>query len=336
VTGYSWLSSFFSDIGSFFRSIFSSPIVRAIVQIAIAAILTPIFAGAVYIAAAASTAIVTGLSGGKLGDVLKAAAIAGATAFAFWEVGNVTGAQATTFGTPNYLANVAGHAAVGCLSAVASGGQCGPGALSGAAGSVAAPLVVDAFPNAQSDLGQRLEGSAVSGVVGGLASVAGGGKFADGAVTAAFGYLFNDSDHPNNQLTSGWGGGFDPDQWQLVGTTTGDPLTFTAGNLIGVLASSSAGPLPTNQFWFSVNALPLDQYGNLIPSMPAEYEAPTLYSSGLTGFGNTNPFTFQALQPGIVPATGYRWTVGIPPQQDAHGNYDFDTIRVYIPKVPTQ
>jgi hypothetical protein len=32
----------------------------------------------------------------------------------------------------------------------------------------------------------------VQGVAGGLASVAGGGKFENGAVTAAFGYLFND------------------------------------------------------------------------------------------------------------------------------------------------
>jgi hypothetical protein len=63
-------------------------------------------------------------------------------------------------------------------------------------GSAAAPLRVDAFPRrARADLVQRLEGSAFSGVVGGLASVAGGGKFADGAVTAAFGYLFNAAVH---------------------------------------------------------------------------------------------------------------------------------------------
>jgi RHS repeat-associated protein len=194
-TGYSWLSSFFNDVGVFFRSILANSLVRAIVQIAIAAVISSLFPPGLallgsIVAAAASAAIITGLSGGNLGAMLRAAAIAGATAFAFYEVGDIT-FHTPTFGTPNYFANVAGHAAVGCLSAVASGGKCGPGALAAGAGSAAAPLVTEAFPGAGGDLGQRLEGSAVTGIVGGLASVAGGGKFADGAVTAAFGYLFN-------------------------------------------------------------------------------------------------------------------------------------------------
>src|SRR5205807_6517892 len=57
--GFSWLSSFFHSITNFFRS---NPIVRAIVQIAIAAILTATGVG-VVIAAAASAAVATGLSG---------------------------------------------------------------------------------------------------------------------------------------------------------------------------------------------------------------------------------------------------------------------------------
>lgn len=64
----------------------------------------------------------------------------------------------------------------------ASGGECGPGALSAAAGAGVAPVALQA---------NLIGGTAISGLVGGLASVAGGGKFEDGAVTAAFGYLFN-------------------------------------------------------------------------------------------------------------------------------------------------
>jgi RHS repeat-associated protein len=193
-TGFSWLSSFFSSIGNFFRSIFSNSIVRAIAQIVIAAILigNPLTASVAQLvfAAAASAAVVTGLSGGKLGQILKAGLIAGATALAFNRVAGVTGDN-PPFGTPEFFENVAGHAAVGCLSAVASGGQCGPGALSGAVPAAAAPLVGDIVNKAPDSFTRTIEGSAASGVLGGLASVAGGGKFADGAVTGAFGYLFN-------------------------------------------------------------------------------------------------------------------------------------------------
>ena len=223
-TGYSWLSSFFSSIGNFFKSIFSNAIVRAIVQIAIAAVLT-LGNVPLAIAAAASTAIVTGLSGGKLGQILKAAVIAGATAFAFNQVG-------TAFAGPsNFLANVAGHAAVGCLSAVASGGKCGPGALSGAAGAAAAPLVGGLVQNAPDGFTRAIEGSALEGAVGGLASVAGGGKFADGAVTGAFGYLFNDLGHmlagqdAHQALLTWLKTGGDGDLWS--GNTTWDGLFGT-------------------------------------------------------------------------------------------------------------
>jgi hypothetical protein len=144
-------------------------------------------------AAAVSAAVVTGLSGGKLGQILKAAVIAGAQALAFYEVGSFT-SPALAAADPavqlgGYVANIAGHAAVGCVSAVASGGQCGPGALSAGVSDAAAPLVGGIAQ------GNALIGGALSGGIGGLASVAGGGKFADGAVTGAFGYLFNEFAH---------------------------------------------------------------------------------------------------------------------------------------------
>jgi RHS repeat-associated protein len=189
--GFSWLSTIFHDIATFFRAIFANPIVRAIVQIAIAAILSA--AGqfqfsAVVLAAAASAAIVTGLSGGKLSQILRASIIAAVTAAAFLEVGTLTSVdgQPPAFGTDLYAENVAGHAAVGCLSAVASGGECGPGALAAGAGAAVAPFALKA---------SLIGGTAISGIVGGLASVAGGGKFVDGAVTGAFGYLFNACSH---------------------------------------------------------------------------------------------------------------------------------------------
>src|SRR5262249_4408965 len=126
--------------------------------------------------------------------------IAGATAFAFYEVGSLTygpahaspGFDSPNFNAGSYAANIAGHAAVGCASSVASGGKCGSGALSGAVGSALSPLTSSIFPNARTDIAQRIGGTFVEATAGGLASVAGGGKFANGAVTGAFGYMFND------------------------------------------------------------------------------------------------------------------------------------------------
>lgn len=87
------------DHHSFFKSILASPIIRAIIQIAIAGILT--FGVGVFgpIAAALSGATVTGLAGGKLGDMLRAGLIAGGTALAFMLVGNAAVAVAQTFGS---------------------------------------------------------------------------------------------------------------------------------------------------------------------------------------------------------------------------------------------
>lgn len=95
------------------------------------------------------------------------------------------------FGTSVYAFNVAGHALVGCAQASASGGSCGSGALSGAVGSALSPLTMQAFPNAQGDFGDRIGDTIVSATAGGLASIAGGGRFENGAITAAFGYMFN-------------------------------------------------------------------------------------------------------------------------------------------------
>jgi hypothetical protein len=61
-----------------------------------------------------------------------------------------------------------------------------------AAGAVSAgfsPITQGLFPNARTDLSQEIGGTIIQATAGGLASVAGGGKFANGAVTGAFGYL---------------------------------------------------------------------------------------------------------------------------------------------------
>jgi hypothetical protein len=74
-------------------------------------------------------------------------------------------------------------------------------------------------------------GLAASSVVGGFASVAGGGKFADGAVTAAFGYLFNDYWHRARMQAYG----------TTVGFALGSGAAFTcAATTVGTCAFGPA------------------------------------------------------------------------------------------------
>jgi len=109
-------------------------------------------------------------------ETYKAGAITYATAMAFNWVGGLQ--------LPAGLA-VAAHAAVGCASAAASGGNCGSGALAAGFGKLA--TLGMPTPLQENHVYQLTYVS----VVGGTASVLGGGKFGNGATTAAFGYLFN-------------------------------------------------------------------------------------------------------------------------------------------------
>ncbi len=143
-----------------------------------------------------STSFVAGVTSGNLGYALKAGLISGVTAIANFGVGTLTqglGIAIEGLGEINPL-NIAGHALVGCASVAASGGSCGSGAAAGAASSAATPFISGpggVFPNPKTDAGDLIGGTVASATVGGLASVAGGGKFANGAVTGAFDYLFN-------------------------------------------------------------------------------------------------------------------------------------------------
>lgn len=163
-TGYSWLSR---ALGAIWRS----EIVQAVVTIGIAYVAGP---GA----AAAYTGLRTTVNTHSIEEGIKAGAISYFTALAFNAVGDIA---------PSGVGNIAGHAAVGCLSAEASGGDCGPGALS--AGVTAAwtqsGIQFDSF-------GANLT---VQSTVGGIAAELSGGSFAQGAVTGAFGYLFNYCSH---------------------------------------------------------------------------------------------------------------------------------------------
>lgn len=80
----------------------------------------------------------------------------------------------------------AGHAAVGCASGELQGGGC----LRGAASAVAGKLMT-----VNTKGWEDYERFAMTVAVGGTVSVIGGGQFANGAMTSAFGYLYNQMAH---------------------------------------------------------------------------------------------------------------------------------------------
>jgi RHS repeat-associated protein len=139
-------------------------------------------------------------SNGDINAGFKGAAVGGATGAAFNYVGDVA---------PNGIGNVAGHAAVGCASAVAgNGGGCGAGALSAASGS--------AWTQYGPDMGSFTGNLIANSVVGGTASVLGGGKFSNGATTSAYGYLFNQMAHADRLSRWAQANGWIDDQGRTI------------------------------------------------------------------------------------------------------------------------
>lgn len=130
-----------------------------------------------------SSAISSGNLKGALQGSFTAVAFYGAGSFITEGLGGVGG-----WGERSWQA-VAVHAVVGCITSSAAGNKCGPGAL--AAGLSQAitsygPASLNKF---------NVQSIAVRMVVGGTVSVLGGGKFANGANSAAFGYIFNSLAH---------------------------------------------------------------------------------------------------------------------------------------------
>jgi RHS repeat-associated protein len=122
------------------------------------------------------------LNGGNFKQVLQGAAVGGLSSALFYGAGKI--GIIKSLGGEYGIGHYAAHAAAGCVSTVAGGGQCGAGAASAVIGKAVTQFTSGNYWN------DFTRGVAVS-VGGGLASVAGGGTFANGATTAAYGYLFN-------------------------------------------------------------------------------------------------------------------------------------------------
>jgi hypothetical protein len=166
------------------KSVWENPLGRTAVAIT-AAYFTGYFDWGTALGSSASIGI---FGSAGIGNTLAAGFVAGGV-----QSGTFNGAAqglfsaALFFGAGELGGGVIQHAVAGCISGVAAGGKCGPGALSAGFAEFAGhvlPLTGDFV----GDLIARM-------VAGGTASVIGGGKFDNGAFTGAFGYLFNCLQH---------------------------------------------------------------------------------------------------------------------------------------------
>ncbi len=138
-------------------------------------------AGALTSAASAAAAgfAAGGIQGGNMQSAVTGAVVASLS----FGIGEATqhGFTLAEMGSEKFVANVAGHAALGCAQQSLAGGNCGAGAAAAGFSAVAGPL---AQPTGL--------GVIAHAAIGAVASKLAGGKAEDGAVTAAFAYLFNE------------------------------------------------------------------------------------------------------------------------------------------------
>ncbi|MCC5870560.1 MAG: RHS repeat-associated core domain-containing protein [Gammaproteobacteria bacterium] len=157
---------------------------KALAIVAAVVIPNPIVAGAVagFLA-----------SGGQLKGAIFGAiggAVFGAIGNAFPEV---------TFGSGLHLAKTLTHGVAGGLLSAAGGGRFGDGFLGAGVGQLFAPGIdrigLDSAGEIRADVSARIVRTVTAATVGGTASAIGGGKFANGAISAGFGRAFNDERH---------------------------------------------------------------------------------------------------------------------------------------------
>jgi hypothetical protein len=154
------------------------------------------------------------------------------------------------------------HAVLGCVQQASSGGQCGPGAAAAAFGKIATGL--------SEGLNSIPAQFAVTTVVGGTVSVIGGGKFANGAAQAGFGYLFN-------QLTPKSDSSCSDDGRRCTMTTSEERLHFTGK--VKVQWNPIDWDDPMLMKWFSIDVM------TLIPNVARKLPGVELKVEGATQFG---------------------------------------------------
>jgi hypothetical protein len=146
-------------------------------------------------------------------------------------------------------------------------------------GAALSPITNGAFPNAKTNFGQYIGATITRATIGGLASVAGGGKFANGAVTGAFQYLATtryEGDDWKNALNQAG-------TLVLPGAAAGGMAGAAAGGVAGLLAGTLTGD--TNYGMILYHGTDLNSALALLNGAPLSADlAATLKIDGPQGF----------------------------------------------------
>lgn len=200
-SGYSWITDKLGNagdaIGGIFhaaqdawKSVWHSDLGRTAITIATAYYTGGLVSGSAWASCTASGAAWGGITAGASGG-FAAGVVGSGGNFDAGLQGAASGALfgwAGGMGDPTSIERYSAHAFAGCLSGEIGNGGCGNGAFSAVAGKWAT---------------NATNGNFVASVVaGGTVSVIGGGKFANGAETAAFGYLYNYCFHDGRCFTT--------------------------------------------------------------------------------------------------------------------------------------
>jgi hypothetical protein len=170
----------------------------------------------------------------------KAAMLGGIGASAFNSIGNQF--SGGSFGSTAHLQKTLAQGMTGGLLSAAGGGRFGDGFLGAATAQLAAPAIDQIGRGADgrisTDAGVRFARITAAATVGGTASTLGGGKFANGAITAGFARAFNDEAH----LEKSSDAYYSRDKTKILATRMDvvaleDPSrTNTKGKLVGFFA----------------------------------------------------------------------------------------------------
>ena len=229
------------------------------------------------VAAAAGGFAAGGIQGGNIESAVQGALFAELN----FGIGEITG-HAPTFGTSQFAANVGLHAAVGCGQQAAAGGSCRAGALSGGFSAFAGPFVQGPMPVQ----------FAAHIAIGGFASKLGGDKFENGAITAAFAYLFNELSRQARAQIIGAGAflGWTAGTVAAGGCTAGTGGVCALGAPAMIIGSAALGAATGDAVATAVDKLTDAINGNswLSPTPTSVYQLLSNVDNSVMKYGITN------------------------------------------------